>query len=235
MEYALPMSQTGVPPLPLQSASHGSAAAPGQVPPIIRSVASPRRRFRVRVGYVVLILMLGLPLLCAIGIAGYFRLSSATKALGSSVMEAVPGQWDKRIAVHAGGLTLGLVRFGSHFFNLPPEPKAALEALHGAEVGVYKLQESPAALDYSAMFTAADKSMRKRGWERIVGVVQGRQFIAAYMPRDLHTLKRMGCCVVVLHERDLVVASARGNLEPLFELATQHLQEHDSPSGGFSR
>ena len=44
-------------------------------------------------------------------------------ALRSSVIESVPGQWDKRFAVHVGGLTLGLVRFGSLFFNLPPEPK----------------------------------------------------------------------------------------------------------------
>jgi hypothetical protein len=72
---------------------------------------------------VVLALVLCLPLLCAVGIAGYFRLSSATEALRSSVIESVPGQWDKRFAVHVGGLTLGLVRFGSLFFNLPPEPK----------------------------------------------------------------------------------------------------------------
>jgi hypothetical protein len=78
------------------------------------------------------------------------------------------------------------------------------------------------------MFTAADKCMRQRGWERIVGVAQGRQFVAVYMPRNLRTAKRMECCVAVLNERDLVVASARANLEPLLELATQRLQEeHD--------
>jgi hypothetical protein len=197
--------------------------------------ASFRLRFRVRTGYVVLALVLCLPLLCAIGIAGYFRLSSATQALRNSVIESVPGQWDKRFAVHVGGLTLGLVRFGSRFFNLPPEPKAALEALHGAEVGVYNLHDAPCALDYSAMFTAADKCMRRRGWERIVGVTRSRQFVAVYMPRNLRTVKRMACCVAVLNEQDLVVASARGNLQPLLELATQCLQEHDLSLGDFTR
>ena len=180
-------------------------------------------------------LVLCLPLLCAVGIAGYFRLSSATEALRSSVIESVPGQWDKRFAVHVGGLTLGLVRFGSRWFNLPPEPKAALEALHGAEVGVYNLRDAPSALDYSAIFTATDKCMRRRGWERIVGVARGRQFVAVYVPRDLRTVKRMACCVAVLNEQDLVVASARGNLEPLLELATQRLQEHDRSLGDFTR
>ena len=180
-------------------------------------------------------LVLCLPLLCAVGIAGYFRLSSATQALRNSVIESVPGQWDKRFAVHVGGLTLSLVRFGSRLFNLPPEPKAALEVLHGAEVGVYNLQDAPCARDYSAMFTAADKCMRRRGWERIVGVARGRQFVAVYMPRSLRTVKRMACCVAVLNEQDLVVASARGNLQPLLELATQRLQEHELSLGDFTR
>jgi hypothetical protein len=178
-------------------------------------------------GYVVLALALCLPLLCAIGIAACFRLSSATQALRSCVIESVPGQWHKRFAVHVPGLTLGLVRFGSRFFKLPPEPKAALETLYGAEVGVYNLPDAPSTLDYSAMFTAADKCMRRRGWERIFGVARGRQFVAVYVPRNLRTVKRMACCVAVLNEQDLVVASARGNLEPLLALATQRLPEHD--------
>ena len=230
----MPMSRTRVPPLPPRLAGN-SAAAHGRVPPVTCAAASPRRRFRVRTGYVVLALVLCLPLLCAIGIAGYFRLSSAAQALRSSVIESVPGKWDKRLAVHVGGLTLSLVRLGSRLFDLPPEPKAALEALRGAEVGIYRLQDVPSALDYSAMFAATDKSMRRRGWERVVGVARGRQFVAVYMPRNLRTVKRMGCCVAVLNEQDLVVASASGNLEPLLELATQRLQEHDFSLGDFKR
>ncbi len=222
------MGQTRVPPLPPQLASD-SAVPQGRMPPATHAAASSRPRFRISTGYVVLALVLCLPLLCAIGIAGYFRLSSASQALRNSVIESVPGQWDERFAVHIGGLTLGLVRFGSRLFNLPPEPKAALEVLHGAEVGVYRLQNAPCALDYSAMFTAADKCMRRRGWERIVGVAHGRQFVAVYMPRNHRTVKRMACCVAVLNERDLVVASARGNVQPLLELAMPRIQEHDLP------
>jgi hypothetical protein len=138
-------------------------------------------------------------------------------------MESVPGQWDKRFAVHVGSLTLGLVRFGSQFFTLPPEPKAALGALHGAEVGVYRLEGSPATLNYPAMFVAADKAMKRCGWERIVGVAKGTQFVAVYMPRNARSLQRMDCSVVVLNERDLVVAGARGNIEPLLDLAQRKL------------
>jgi hypothetical protein len=198
-------------------------------PPVAGAVASPQSRFRLRMGYVVLALVLCLPLLCVLGIAGYFRLSSATQALQSSVIESVPVHWDKRFAAHVGGFTLGLVRLGSHCFNFPPEPKAALEALCGAEVGVYRLEAAPSAQDYSAMFAAADKSTKRRGWERIVGVAGGKQLVAVFMPRQLHSLKRMACCVVVLNEQDLVVASVRGSLEPLLGLATQQLDRHDLP------
>lgn len=218
MESVIPLSQTEAPLLTPQ-VSNSCEVTHERVPPVIGSTAFPRRRFRVSKGYVALALVLCLPLLCAIGIAGYFRLSTTMQTLRSSVMESVPGKWDKRFAIHVGGLTLELVRLGSRFFNLPPEPKAALEALHGAEVGVYKLQTAPATLDYSAVFTAADKSMTQCGWERIVGVVQGRQFVAVYIPRDLRAPKRMACCVVVLNEQDLVVASARGNPEPLLSIA----------------
>jgi len=177
-----------------------------------------RRRFPVGAGCVVLALVMGLPLLCAIEITGYFRLSSATRALRSSVMESVPGQWDKRIAVHLGSLTLDLVRFGSRFFKLPPEPRAAIDSLHGAEVGVYRLHDAPATVNYYTILAAADKSMSRRGWERIVGVAEGRQFVAVYAPHGIRTVGRLACCVLVLHEQDLVVASVRGNPEPLLEL-----------------
>ncbi len=231
METKIPTNQPAPPPLlqPLQPRSEVPAPPPGQTPP-------PQPRYRVRKRYVALAVVAFLFWFCGVGIAGYFRLSSPTQALRSSVMDSVPGQWDKRFAFHLGSLTMGLVRWGSSFFSLPPEPRAALDALHGVEVGVYKLHSAPSNLNYSTMFTTADKSMTRRGWERIVGVLQGQQFVAVYVPHGVHTLERMGCCVVVLNERDLVVASGSGNWQPLFELATQHLQKNaPSPSPHLAR
>lgn len=224
MDAATSMNPVTTP--PVLPPPFGSPEAEVRVPPVINSVAGSRRG-RLRAGHVILCLALCLPLICAVGVAGYFRLSYPTRALRTSLMESVPGQWDKRFAVHVGSLTLGLVRFGSQFFTLPPEPKAALGALHGAEVGVYRLEGPPATLDYPAMFVAADKAMERCGWERIVGVAKGTQFVAVYMPRNVRTLKRMGCSVVVLNERDLVVAGAHGNFEPLLDLAQRKLKEHN--------
>jgi hypothetical protein len=140
-------------------------------------------------------------------------------------MESVPGQWHRRFVLNVGGPTFGLARFGSSFFHLPPEPKAALRALHGGEVGVYRLEESMSLPDYAAILKTADKSMRRRGWERIVGVSQGGQFVAVYAPGNLR-LKDVSCCVAVLNDRNLIVVSARGNITPLLELASTNLHEN---------
>jgi hypothetical protein len=157
--------------------------------------------------------ILCVPLFCAVGVAGYFRLGSETTALRRSLMGSVAGEWDKKFAVHVGSLTMGLVRTGSRFVNLPPEPRAALEALHGAEIGVYKLREEAAPVDYRAIFLAADRAMKARGWERVVGVARGDEFVAVYIPRNGVLPGKMACCLAVLQERNLVVGSARGNLE----------------------
>jgi hypothetical protein len=183
----------------------------------------------------VLLVFFGFALLAAAGVASYFRLSSETTALRRSVMASVPGHWDKKIAVNIGYFTMGLVRCGTHFIKMPPEPRAAMNALSGAEVGVYKLQEEPQAADARAIFASADKAMQRRGWERIVGVAKERELVAVYMPRKGLSLEHMRCCVMVWHGRELVVASARGNLAPLMDLvASKRNNTSDLLSGQFT-
>src|SRR5213078_3313269 len=75
-----------------------------------------------------------------IGVTGYFRLSSEASALRQSAMDSVGGTWNKKIALHAGVFTTALLRAVSHHVKqLDAEPRAALDALHGAEVGIYRL------------------------------------------------------------------------------------------------
>jgi len=182
----------------------------------------PPERFRKR--YVVAPAFVFLLCCCAWGAAGYFRLGSETSALRASLMGSVGGRWNKKIAIHAGGLTMGLVRAGSRLFHLPPEPRAAIEALHGAEVGVYKLQQAPLSVDHAAILSAADKAMARRGWDRMVGVAKENELVAVYVPRKGISPGRMRACVMVLHDRDLVVVSARGNLKPLLEIANKRFE-----------
>lgn len=165
----------------------------------------------------------------AYGVVSYFRLGSEATALRQSVMSALPGQWDTRIALHVGPITTGLVRAGSRLFTLKPEPRAALEAVHRGEFGLYKLQQASASVGCGEILSAADQAMNSRDWIRVVGVVQSERVVAVYVPRKGLSAKRMGCCVMVWNERQLIVASAHGNIGPLLELAEKQMDEHDGP------
>jgi hypothetical protein len=167
---------------------------------------------------VALVILICLPVFCVIGVMGYFRLSSETKALRQAVMGARTGDWEKQFGVNVGGLTLDLVRAGSSFFKLPREARAALDALRGADVGVYQLRSARLALDPPAILPAADRAMKERGWERVVGVLDGQTLVAIYVPRKGLSAGRIRCCLAVLDDRQLVVVSARGNLDPLMRV-----------------
>ncbi len=220
-----------VPPIMAPPQIHSSSAGlpPGANPP------ARTRSHGWTAGFIALSALLLIPAVCVIGITGYFRLSSETAALRRSVMTAIPGQWDKTVALRVGWFTTALVRTGSRFFNMPPEPRAALDAVHGAEVGVYKLRDDPAPADFRKLFASADRAMKWRGWDRIVGVAKEHQFVAVYLPHGKVSPRGVRCCVVVFEGHNLVIAKASGNLEPLLKLAEEHMDmgelRHCLPKG----
>jgi hypothetical protein len=179
---------------------------------------------RLQTGHIVVLACFVLLVLCTVGVTGYFRLSSETAALSSSLQKAVPGAWHKIIAVNVGGFTTAVVRHGLRFVRMEPEPRAAVEAMRGAEVGIYQVQLEHAVADYSGVLLSTDKAMTARGWDRAVGVAQEDNLVAVYVPHKGLSPRKMKCCVMVLHRETLIVASARGNPEPLLALSRDHLQ-----------
>jgi len=161
---------------------------------------------------------LGLALLCFC-LTGCFRVSSDAEALRNGVMQTAGAQWDKEIEIGVGTLTLDLVRVGLAFVDLEPEARAAVRTVRSADVGVYKLQHSANQLDHRALLTAADQAMTKRGWDRVVAVVNERELVAIYVPDSVRSARNVKVCLVTLNNREMVVVSARSNLEPLMEIA----------------
>jgi hypothetical protein len=98
-----------------------------------------------------------------------------------------------------------------------------LDSIRGAEVGVYQLQGTAGWVDHCAILARADREMSARRWDRVVGVSREHELVAVYVPKLGLRSNRAGCCVLVLQDRDLVVVKANGNLDPLLELAQQHL------------
>ena len=154
----------------------------------------------------------------ALGVASYFHLSSDTRALRNELTRASGAEWRKQIGLNIGNMTLGVVRGGVLFTKLDPEAKTALQAVRGVEVGVYELDSTSIPPDRAAMLNAADKAMSSRGWERVVGVLDGDDMVGVFMPTKIASPSQMKCCVVVLDGKQLVLVSARVNPQPLVEL-----------------
>ena len=133
-------------------------------------------------------------------------------------MNSTARNWEKTIELNVGGLTCGLARTVISCFELKPEARTALQAVRGAEVGVYHLPRRERLANGSAILAAADDKMTARGWDRLVGVIKEGQLAAVYVPKKARSANAVTLCLVTLNDRDLVVVSARGNLEPLLDL-----------------
>jgi hypothetical protein len=167
-------------------------------------------------------LMVGFALI-VIGVVSFFRLSTETAILRDSALVGVNGTFNKKITLNVGTLTTGIVRLGSHLFKLAPEPQAAFDSIRGAEVGIYKLQGNAGWVDHGAILARADKAMSARRWDRVVGVSRENELVAVYLPRCGLSTARLKCCVLILQGRDLVVAGARANLDPLLKIVDNHV------------
>lgn len=197
-------------------------AAPA-VPPRLPAKPKPRVRKRYLALLLLLLFLLALPVLCVVEVTSYFRLSSETAALGGSLMKSLDGPWHKRFGLNVGGATFGLVRGGASFVHLPPEAAAGIKAVRSAEVAVYERECHPLPVTPAAVLMAADRAMQSQGWQRIVGMAQDHQLVAIYLPRKGGRPGSVKCCLAVLQDRQLVLVSARGNIQPLVALADQKL------------
>jgi hypothetical protein len=159
--------------------------------------------------------------LLAAGVASCFRLGSDARALRNELIKSSGVEWRQQIALNAGRLTLGAVRAGLSCakLKLDPEARAALQSLRTAGVGVYQLPSGTPPPDRAAMLAAADSTMTARGWERVVGVMDGQDLVTVYLPEKNVSVHRLKCCVMVFDGEEMVLVFAQGNLEPLLKYA----------------
>jgi len=164
--------------------------------------------------------------LSARAVAGYFFLGSESSALRKTVVARARGHCEKKFAVRLGWVTTQLVRYGSRFANLPAEPRAVLDTLHRVEVGVYHLSDLDDHYQFAGGILAdTDATMKKRGWQRIVGVVHEGHTVAIYAPAKGLSRSNIECAVLVLNGDNLIVAAGSGNPMPLIELAASRQNE----------
>lgn len=177
------------------------------------SPETPGRARSSRIGTAVL-----LSILC-LGTAGCFNISGETEALRNGLVKSVGAECEPEIEIGIGALTLDLARASLSFLELDADAQTALSAIRGGDVGIYHLRPREQPFRHAQMLLAADKAMSARGWDRIVGVVNPREFVAIYSPQDARTGNDVKLCVIVFERNKLIVVSARSNPEPLLNLA----------------
>lgn len=191
--------------------------APNVIPP-----SAPARNLAWLKWTLLVLVLISPPFLVVAGITSYFRLSRDAKSLQTSLTResgAGIGAWEKKFQLSVGPFTCFAARNALGFVDMKPEARAAVEAVHGCEVGVYRLKRGAGYLDHGTMLLGADKAMERRGWDRIVGVRKDHQLVAVYLPRGANDFDRMRACVAVVNEREMIIVSARANLAPLIKIA----------------
>lgn len=167
-------------------------------------------------------ILLGTTLVCAwlaIKVVGLFYISRDSRALRDAIMQLVAVEWNKEVEVSIGSITMNLARAGLSFVDLPPEARTALKSIRGVEVGVYNLRPGSEGVNHDVMLAKVDQTMVGRGWERLVGVMNAADLVAVYVPKNTRSASDVKMCVAVMNQRQLVIAAARSNLEPLVEWA----------------
>ena len=167
-------------------------------------------------------------LLLGAGVASFFYLGSDFRALRDGVIKSSDVAWRQQFALNASYPVLGAIRAGSSFVKLNPGARVAVQSVRSAGVGVYQLASKAPSPDRGAMLAAADSTMTARGWKRVVGVMDGKELVAIYLPEKKISIHRLKCCVLVFDGKELILVSVQGNPEPLlryaFDQASLHAQ-----------
>jgi hypothetical protein len=154
---------------------------------------------------------------------GCFRVSSDTQALRDVALKLQTAEAQERIEMGVGFFTVGLAKLGARFVELPPEVRGILGSVDGVECSVYELRAGQS--NFAEVLSGADEVMDQRGSDRVVGVLDSDQLIAVYVPRTMKSHRDMSISVMVLTKRELICASARGDLDSVMQLAITKAQE----------
>ena len=160
-------------------------------------------------------------LLCT---TGCFRVSSETRALRDVALEFGVDGAEEKIELGVGFFTVGLAKLGTRFVEMPAEARSILGSVKGVECSVYEIQSQKR--DLAELLKRADEAMDQQGCERVVGVIDAEQLVAVYVPRRATSHRNLSMSVMVLTQRELVCATARGDLEPVVQMAFAKAQEH---------
>jgi len=151
----------------------------------------------------------------------YLGLHRDAAVLRQQIFAATPSGWSTKVQVNLGESTLGAADFGLRFVHSDEklnQARDALAAVKRTSVGVYQRETTLADWSRAELFSKTDQVMAKRGWSRLVGVVDGKSTVLVYGPQKSATGQSVEVCVAVINEKDLVIVSAKLDASALDEL-----------------
>jgi len=192
-------------------------------PPIINSHPAPPRasvgKWLLRIFLGCFLLAVAAPVAIAFAV---MHVSGDTRALRNTVIHGDDARWNKQVELNLGSLPFTLARVAMPFIEgVDPEIKMAVSAVRGLELSVHELKSSEP--DRARILAEADVKMTKRGWDRVVAVLDGRTAVAVYTQTGRGN--ELNISALVLEGKQMVAVTGQGNLQPLYELAMKKVEE----------
>lgn len=199
--------------------------APSKTIPMDSTPAPIRRR---RLWPWILAILLAPVLFAAVLAASILTLNRDAAALRRDVMAATQTGWNTKVQLSLGRVSFWALRqclaFVPDHQDKIGEARAALQAVSAVSVGVYQPTDRSATWSRTELFNETDRTMRERGWTRLVGVAEKLQNVLIYVPTDGADFSQV--CLAVVTGRELVVVSATLDPDALAELVALHAGKH---------
>lgn len=176
-----------------------------------------------------------LPLMVPAALYLSLRPSGGLDVLRQAAAQSAGVELEPEIQIALRPAACALLRAGAALADHPPELHAALGAIRAVEVGVYQVAASKPPAKPRGMLGEIDRAMAARGWERVVGVVNARDMVAVFAPRNIRSHRDLSLAVLVFDGSRVVAASVRGDPEAVIDLALEHAPRHHVPRLALTR
>lgn len=127
------------------------------------------------------------------------------------IAETESGRWVERLEVAVTGRFFPVVGLGMKLTSVDPRIARLVRGASEVAVRVYERRSGPVAVKLGGISTGRllldTVSERLVGleWERVVGVRDGEQTVAVFLPAGWDGLGDVTCCVLVRGARELVM------------------------------
>lgn len=140
-------------------------------------------------------------------------------------LSELPGKWERRVELRAGGWLVGVGQLAAAFAPMPPEAHAALDCVDNVEVSVNERVDGADESAPGALLERSREAMLARGWEPLVTVRDHGDTVLVFTQAQAGA-NSLRFCALVHDGRDLVIVTCEGRPGPLLDTLAPRMREH---------